>query len=200
MASIILAEDSDDIKEALDAVAMKTGGYMVKQQSYFSTTVSFYPGIEFGTERLKSNGVEDADGTFVGASLPIGVEFAVGINSKVIGSVGLFVQVLDLGAVLNYSLSNDNDDVSTSSDFGFKQVLSPGAYLTTHFKNNPITLGIGASYSPSLREVTSNGITTSANVLQYGVFLAVDLNVFTIFGSRKKLPLSSTSKYKAYED
>ncbi|MBC8756959.1 hypothetical protein H2O64_19970 [Kordia sp. YSTF-M3] len=200
MASIILAEDSDDIKEALDAVAMKTGGYMVKQQSYFSTTVTFYPGIEFGTERLKSNGIEETDGTYIGANLPIGVEFAVGIDSKLIGSVGLFVQVLDLGAVLNYSLSNDNDDVATSPEFGFEQVLSPGAYITTHFKNNPITLGIGASYSPSLREVTNNGITTSANVLQYGVFLAVDLNVFTIFGSRKKLPLSSTSKYKAYED
>lgn len=200
MASIILAEDSNDIKEALDAVSMKTGGYMVKQQSYFSTTVSFYPGIEFGKERLKNTGIEETNGTYIGANLPIGVEFAVGIDSKLIGSLGLFVQVLDLGAVLNYSLSNDNEDVATSPEFGFEQVLSPGAYLTTHFKNNPITLGIGASYSPSLREVTNNGITTNASALQFGLFLAVDLNVFTIFGSRKKLPLSSISKYKAYED
>lgn len=202
MASVILAEDSDDIKEALDAVAMKTGGYMVKQKSYFSTTVTFYPGIEYGTEQLKNDGIQDTDGTYLGANLPIGVEFAWGLPKQPLGlgSVGIFVQVLDLGAVLNYSLSNDNDDVSTTQDFGFKEVLSPGAYLTLHVKNLPITLGLGASYSPSLREITNEGITTSANALQYGVFVAVDLNVFTIFGSRKKIPLSSTSKLKAYED
>jgi hypothetical protein len=199
MASVILAENSEDIQEALDGVAMKTGGYLVKQHSYFSATVSFYPGIEYGQEQIEgTNGLSSSNGSYIGATLPIGIELALGTNWKPIATVGLFVQVLDLGAVLNYSLSNDN--VSTNPEFGFEQVLSPGAYLTLHLVNNPITLGAGASYSPSLREVNNLTTTLQANALQIGFFVAVDLNVFTIYGSRKKIALKSKSRMKSYEN
>ena len=145
MASIILAEDSDDIKDALNSVAMKKGGYLVRQKSAFSATVTFYPGIAYGWETLKSNdGLPNTTGTYTGATLPIGVELAAGTNAKPVGAVGLFIQLLDLGAVLNYSLENDNDGVATNPEFGFEQVFSPGAYATFHITNNPITLGAGA--------------------------------------------------------
>jgi hypothetical protein len=201
MASVILAENSEDIQEALDGVAMKTGGYLVKQHSSFSATVSFYPGLEYGQEQIEgTNGLSSSNGSYIGATLPIGLELAVGTNWKPIAAVGLFVQVLDLGAVLNYSLNNDNDNVSINPEFGFEQVLSPGAYLTLHWANSPITLGAGASYSPSLREVNNLTTTLQANALQIGFFAAVDLNVFTIYGSRKKIALKSKSRMKSYEN
>lgn len=199
MASVLLAEDSEDIKEALNSVANKKGSYLVRQQSHFSATVSFYPGAKFGWETLETSGLPDTEGTYLGVTLPIGVEAAVGTNWKPIGAVGLFVQVLDLGAVLNYSLQNDNEEVSSSPDINFKQVLSPGAYLTIHFTNNPITLGLGGSYSPELRQINADGVTLSANSFQYGFFLAVDLNVFTLYGSKRKFALQSESFEKAYD-
>lgn len=202
MASIILAKDSNDIKDILDEVAMATGGYMVKQRSVFSTTVTFYPGIEYGWENVDQGNGSDAKGTYIGATLPIGVEFAFGTNWQKfpLGAVGVFVQVLDLGAVLNYSLTNKNDDVETTPEYGFKQVLSPGAYATFHVTNTPITLGAGASYSPELRNVTGTTTTVQSSALQFGFFVAVDLNVFTLYGSRKKYPLKSRSLKRTYNE
>jgi len=203
MASIILAEDSNDIKNILDEVALKTGGYLVKQKSVFSGGVSFYPGIEFGSERIDSApGQPSSDGTYIGATLPIGVELALGTDWNPIGAIGLFIQVLDLGAVLNYSLSNDDDLVGANANFGFEQVLSPGGYLTFHFTNSPLTIGAGVSYSPSLREIgqPDEMSTIEANAIQWGIFAAVDLNVFSLFSSKRKISLPSKSLQEAYDN
>lgn len=201
MATIILAETSEDIEKALESVANESGGYMMRQKSYFSTTLSFYPGAAAGIESTKVTGQESTKGSFASATLPIGVEMAVGTNWKPIGAVGLFVQILDLGAVLNYSLSNDNEELSSNPDIGFKQVLSPGGFITLHITNSPITLGLGAKYLPSLRTITTaQDVELQANSLQVGAFLAVDLNVFTISGSKKKFSLDSKSIKTAYNN
>ncbi|MGB5819803.1 MAG: hypothetical protein WBG90_09990 [Saonia sp.] len=190
MVNIVMAENSEDIENALEVAAMETGGYLVKQNSKFSATVSFFPGIEYGWEQIDSSGGQDGDGSFIGATLPIGVEFAWGTGWKsTIGAVGVFVQVLDLGAVLNYSLENDNNGLANRTDFGFKEVLSPGSFLVAHLKNVPVSLGVGVSYSPSLREIGMDDTTIDANALQWGFFLGVDLNVFTLFGSDTKISL-----------
>ena len=207
MASIILAEDSNDIKDALEGAAMKTGGYLVRQKSHFSTSVTFYPGFELGRESLSNGGQKlpnssetSVKGNYLGVALPIGIEAAAGLDWKAIGAIGVFLQVLDLGAVLNYSLNTSGEDsISTLPEFGFKQVLSPGAYLTIHFANNPITLGTGWSFSPDLRTINGEIQSVNVNSTQFGFFLAVDLNVFPIYASRKKHRLKTKSFRKAYD-
>ncbi|MEP2935489.1 MAG: hypothetical protein ABJM06_07210 [Gilvibacter sp.] len=192
MATIILAKSSDDIKQALESVANQTGGYIIKQKSYFSTTLSFYPGAAAGFESVKASGQESTSGAYASATLPIGVEWAVGTNWKPIGAVGLFVQVLDLGAVLNYSLNNDNAALNENPEIGFKQVLSPGGFITLHITNSPITIGLGAKYLPELRTIsTDQTAQLQANAFQVGAFLSVDLNVFTLSASDNKYPLNS---------
>lgn len=195
MATIILAESSEDISQALESVANQTGGYIVRQKSQFSTTVSFYPGAAAGFESSKVSGQSSTSGSFASATLPIGVEWAIGTNWKPVSAVGLFIQVLDLGAVLNYSLNNDNEQLNDNPEIGFKQVLSPGGYLTLHITNSPITIGFGAKYLPNLRTISASDQSPElqANVFQVGGFLAVDLNVFTLSTSKKKFALESKS-------
>ncbi len=188
MVNIVMAKDSKDVENALEVAAMETGGYLVKQRSRFSTTVSFFPGIQAGWEQLDGADVEEGNGSYLGATLPIGVELAWGTGwKKGIGAVGVFVQVLDLGAVLNYSLDNDNANLNNRTDFGFKEVLSPGSYLLLHAKNIPIVLGAGVSYAPALREIRMDDVTVEANALQFGFFAGVDLNIFTLFASDRKI-------------
>lgn len=187
MVNIVMAEDSEDVENAIEAAAMETGGYLIKQNSKFSVTVSFFPGVEYGREEVDGEGGQKGNGSFIGATLPIGVELAWGTNCKGIGAVGAFVQLLDLGAVLNYSLNNDNEQLANRNDFGFREVLSPGAYLMAHIKNAPIVLGGGISYAPSLREIGLEENSIEANAFQYGIFLGVDLNVFTLHGSDSKI-------------
>lgn len=206
MASIILAEDKDDIQEALEGAAMKRGGYLLRQKSAFSTSLTFYPGYEYGWEFLNAPPASQSDsisadlkGNYTGVTLPIGIELAMGTNWRPIGAMGLFLQVLDLGAVLNYSINNQSDSVSTLPVFGFQQLLSPGAYITIHLANNPITIGGGISFSPNLREIKNGAAVFQSNALQAGFFIAVDLNIFPIYTSKKKYVLRSKSMKDAYE-
>ena len=193
MANIILAEDKDDIKAALDEAAMKRGGYLVRQRSQFSATMTMLPGYEWGEERLDVAGNEVGTGSYMGLSLPIGVEVAMGTNWKPIGAIGIFLQVLDLGAIMNYSVNNTNDSINTIPEITFAQVFSPGAAFTVHLANNPITLGYSVTYSPSLRRVSVEGNVLGANALQHGIFIGVDLNVFPIYTSKKKFKMNSKS-------
>ena len=208
MTNIILAEDSEDISNALEAAAMKTGGYLVRHNSSWSASVTFYPGVAAGREVLKGLTFEDESGKiekhgYIGVTLPIGIELSKGTNWKGIGAIGLFVQALDLGALLNYSINTPSPDSSMSiannPEIGFEQVLSPGVYLTLHLANSPITLGGGISYSPDLRNVTVEGVELRPNALHCGVFLAVDLNVFPIWASKKKYQLKTKTLHAMYK-
>lgn len=203
MVNVLTAENSDDVKEAFEDAAMKTGSYMVKQTSKFSATVTFLPGFALGREYARMGGSSQVapaflqPATFTGMCLPIGMEFAVGTGSRGIGAVGLYAQVADLGAVMNFRLKQTtvNDTVGAdtlavtdiSPEIGFRQVLSPGLGVVCHVAKAPIAFGARMSYAPLLRSLEVNGDPTlQASVWQVGGFVAVDVTVFQFFASRKK--------------
>lgn len=66
-------------------------------------------------------------------------------------SWGVFIGVLDLGAVVSARLSGDTLGLPT--DLKLVQVFSPSVYLTYGFKNAPISLGAGIQYMPQLRKI-----------------------------------------------
>jgi hypothetical protein len=190
--NILTAKNSDDIEAILNEFAMGTGGYMVKQTSASAFTVTFLPGVAGGAELLQvrdpNGGTTYNIGAFGGATLPIGIEYSIGIpNCKLLGAIGIYGQAADLGAVLNYRLTN-TDTVPVTPQIGFQQVLSPGAAFLMHFKNVPIVFGAGLSYSPALREVSSGGATTyEAHSLRLGASITVDVTVFQLWASKRKL-------------
>lgn len=200
MVNVLTAETSDDVKEAFEDAAMKTGSYMVKQTSRTSLTVTFLPGFAVGREWASDAAQADASSlsptaTYMGMSLPIGLEFSFAPCK--IGTWGVYAQVLDLGAVMNFRLSQTPltdttgvDTVTTTSispEIGFRQVLSPGLALLYHVPKAPIVFGARASYAPLLREVNENGSPVLQNSMwQVGGFIAVDVTAFQLFASRKK--------------
>lgn len=205
MVNILTATNSDEVKEALEEAAAPTGSYMVKQTSTSSLTVSFFPGVAFGHEFPQANRDLVASGgdtlgyqsgNFVAATLPIGIEMAFGLRTRVIGSIGIFAQVADLGAVLSYRLNSPGDSVSVSSDLTFENVLSPGLGVILHAAKIPIAFGGRVSYSPQLRTISDGNASYGLNMMQVSGFVAVDLTVFQIFASRRKIATSS----KTYGD
>ena len=207
MVNVLTAETSADVQEAFEDAAMKTGSYMVKQTSVTSATLTFFPGYTFGREIAQAPGntglgtslPAPSNASYMGATLPIGIELAIGIKSRVIGAAGLFLQMADLGAVLNYRLTATSDSLGPDSmevkystaispEIGFRQVLSPGLAIVLHTAKAPIAFGARVSYTPMLREVQSDGQPLlQANMLQIGAFVAVDITVLQLFASRKKL-------------
>jgi hypothetical protein len=202
MVNVLTAENSADVKEAFEEAAMKTGSYMVKQSSKFSATLTFLPGFVVGRESpsTSTGGLANSliqPSTYTGASLPIGLEFAVGTGCKGIGAVGLYAQVADLGAVLSFRLRSSSvqdtigpDTVAVtniSPEIGFRQVLAPGLGVVCHVANAPITFGARMSYAPLLRSVDVNGNPgLQASMVQVSAFIAVDVTVFQLYASRKK--------------
>lgn len=193
--NVLSAENSDEVKKAFDDAAMKTGSYMVKQTSKCALTVTFMPGAGGFYETLQPTADAVADGNdlstdegsaTIGAVLPIGMEFSLSVGKGKGGAVGIYGQVADLGAVLNYRLTG-SDSVSSSPNVTFRQVLSPGAYLVYHFPKIPLLVGGGVNYSPQLRDIATDQQTTfQANSVRWGGFLAVDVTVFQVFASRRK--------------
>jgi hypothetical protein len=196
--NVLTAQSSEDIETILDDFAMGSGGYMVKQTSQSAFTVTFLPGVTGGAELLQFPGSSDTTGgtgtagpgigAYGGATLPIGLEYSIGIpDCKLIGAIGFYGQAADLGALLNYRLTN-TDSVPVTPQIGFQQVLSPGAAFLIHFKNVPLTFGAGLAWSPSLRAVTRTGLPgMDAHSLRIGASLTVDVTVLTLWASKRKL-------------
>jgi hypothetical protein len=69
---------------------------------------------------------------------------------------GLFVQVFDIAAVVNYRLSSDSSSSSLPQKILLSKVFSPGITYNLGIKNCPFDIGIGAKYTPELRKIGSD--------------------------------------------
>jgi hypothetical protein len=196
MVNILTAKTAADVESALDEL-IPQGDYKLKNAGNFTVSLSAYPGVFAGLEKVSKNQISSNTSSTAfspGVYLPIGIDLNWGVhcsknkNDNKYGSIGLLLQAVDLGAVLNYRVNNNDPSVSAAPNITFKQLLSPGAAVTWHFVNSPLIVGAGVNYTPGLRDITqSNNTTYQANALRYGVFLAVDVTFFNF----------SVSKYKS---
>lgn len=103
---------------------------------------------------------------------------------------GAFLSVLDLGALATVraggddSANSDDHDVSVdyASKLRFQQVFAPGAYFVVAPWRAPVSLGLGGSLAPSLRNITitEDGSTVSehdAALFRASLLLALDLSL-----------------------
>ncbi|HJT73092.1 MAG TPA: hypothetical protein VJ720_03715 [Chitinophaga sp.] len=192
MVNILEAEKPEQVEAALDELIPK-GQYKLKYKPTLSVSLSAYPGAFGGWERIKkydaSSGTVNRDnssnsnGGSLAFYLPIGLDFNQGISNKM--CVSLFLQVLDLGAVLNYRLNADGDE-QTNPEVSFKQILSPGGSVMMHFPHSPFVAGFGVNYTPDLRKIEeTNGVSYTTNALRYGFFVGVDVTMLHIGLKRK---------------
>lgn len=143
------AENSDEAKELIKAFAAPPASYIQKREYRFNVSITGQPGYFFSMESL------DGQWGFVsGLTLPMGFDLTWklkhGENNS--HSLGLFIQLIDLGSMLNFRLSNDS--VTLPDNVTFEDIFSPGGAINLGFKNSPINLGIGYQYTPALRTIT----------------------------------------------
>ena len=121
-----------------------------------------------------------------GVALPIGAEIQLLSRARsasqaprcftIFCSAGLFVPVIDLGALLSYRMKS-SDEVKTEPNTGFRQVFAPGAYLTLGVSRTAFALLLGGQFMPDIREVTeSSGL--SGHAWRLGGALSVDVMLF----------------------
>jgi|GEM_PF-1552570 len=175
-----VAQNSDDVSKAIEAFALPAGSYSIKRDAIFNISINSYPGILPAVELTWKNKV--CYGSFSPAfTAPVGFSFTA---SKGKGrSYGLFMPIIDIGALTRMYLGSDSTEIenaNTLPEFSFLSVFSPGLYWHWGFKKTPLSLHVGAQYGPGLREVTSTGETQIYESVRFGIGCVLDIPLLNL--------------------
>ncbi len=203
LAQLASVKTSEDMQKILETIAAPPGSYRGKRgnprfikkwakrettRPYRSTlTLNAYVGFQGGGEILRRGDLDRQGlGGRVGLFAPIGLEWSRGLRKS--GAIGGFFSFLDLGALVDYRVSAEpgSDDMTPAADnspnLTFAQVISPGLFLVLAIPGAPISIGVGAAYTPKLRSILTEG-TKDANAvdsLRFGGFLAFDIPILVL--------------------
>lgn len=182
MTDVINSENSDEAKEVIKKHAAPPASFILKREYDKTFSITGQPGYFISAENLDNNWA------FVsGITLPMGFEYTFKLKKgqENSASLGVFAQLVDLGAMLNFRVS---DSSSTLPDeVKISNIFSPGVSLTYGFKNSPVTLGLGYQFTPELRKVTlENGNEIFPNGHRIFFRLAWDIPFINICKSKRK--------------
>lgn len=184
MTDVVNAKNSDETKEVIKKFAAPPASFVLKREYQRTLSITGQPGYFVSMEKLEGN---DQKFQFVsGITLPLGIEFSFKDKkgNQNSASWGVFAQLIDLGAILNFRV---DDETSTLPDLvEFKQIFSPGGSFSYGFKNSPMTIGLGYQYTPELRKVTENGNEVYPNGHRVFLRLAWDIPLINIARSKTK--------------
>lgn len=180
MASVVQAENSDQVKNAIEAVSLPAGSASIKKNSEWNISLNAYLGAFTGEEFLAEK-ESYKWGKTNGVAAPIGV----GVSHR-IGTASLtgFVSLIDLGAVVSYRLND-----STTQDLPelkLKNIFAPGYGLIFGVPKWPISIGYVRQLGPTLREIsdTSTEISDEMNKRWY-FFVGADIPLVNFYTKPK---------------
>jgi hypothetical protein len=176
------ASSADQVNAALARLADSGEGFLGKRNTVRARlTLNAYGGAYGGFETA-----ENRTSTFAGLYLPVGLEITFPGNlgrmlHRKVGTLGLFVQAVDLGALASWRLNGD-DKVEQRPEVGLAQVFSPGAFAVVNISGAPLTLGYGLSWAPELRKLKEEDVTAGSagrvTAWRHGMFIAFDIPLF----------------------
>jgi phenylpyruvate tautomerase PptA (4-oxalocrotonate tautomerase family) len=186
------AQNSDQMQLAFENAASPIGGWQAKRYGEGGFSINAFPGGSFAWEKLirENNSDPTSIAKFsktAGITLPVGFEWlrtssqSAGTSTSgcflLVCNVGLFVPVIDLGAVLSYRLA-PSDTVERSPNATIQQVFSPGIYVDLPLTRTvPINILAGMQLMPALRRLTTPE-TADRSAVHFGVALSMDLQLF----------------------
>jgi hypothetical protein len=199
VASVAQAENSDDVKKAIEAAALPSGSARIKRETPFNVSLNAYTGIFIGHENIKNIDDKVPFNTY-GITAPIGIAISRGHSLFFLGtgkngwqkskygwSSSLFLSLIDLGAVAAYRFKDDEaEQVPTIQ---LKHIFSPGAFISTGIPKTPLSFNLGAQVGPTLRKVitgpgASNDV-SSNTYWRFSASLCVDIPLLNFHTSSK---------------
>ncbi|OJJ20504.1 hypothetical protein BKI52_18790 [marine bacterium AO1-C] len=203
MIGVVNAQNTVQLRDLLGKVVASTGSYLRKRTSLRTFSLSVHAGYYASGELLEST---QTWGINTGFTIPIGLEYTFGFTSKYKpskasknyftranrqrfykgSSLGIFLQIIDVGAMMNYRLF-DNQTQTLPEEITFQQILAPGASINYGLKNTPLTIGVGYQYMPQLRRVDTTTPNRGAlnNAHRFFLRISWDLPVLPIWASKK---------------
>ncbi len=176
IAAIAEAESPQEVQNAIELFALPAGSAKAKKaKGRFTIALNAYTGFGGGAEYLRDEARPEAVASIITA--PVGVSFNRGLGKKS-GSIGLFVPLLDVGAVTAYRFNDRNAEDLPELKWG--NIVAPGLYLTYDTPGKwPVAFGFGAQRGPGLRKVRDDGSLNISSVPAWrlGGFLTIDIPI-----------------------
>ena len=173
-ATVAKAENSDDVQNAIESIALPAGSSRVKRESKTNISINAYCGF-FGGRNF---GSKSAYNSF-GITAPVGIATSFGIKHS---SLSAFVSLIDFGAITAFRFKNDT---TTVSKILLKDIVSPGLFLSWGLPNCPISINAGCQLTPLISSVSSSGNSTEARMFRFTVGLCVDIPVLNLYNRSK---------------
>lgn len=198
MIGVVNAKDVNQMRDLIGRVIATSSSYLKKRTSLRTLSVTVHTGYYASAELLEKS---HTWGVNTGLTIPVGLEYTIGFTSHRKprqaakdyftknnrqrfykgSSLGIFLQIVDLGAMMNYRLFDDQSQ-TLPNDLTFNQLLAPGASINYGLKNTPLTIGVGYQYMPEIRVVKNTGDLNNA----HRIFLRIswDLPLLHIWAKR----------------
>ena len=185
ISSVAVADDAQDVKEAIKAFALPAGSSRVKKESQVNIALNSYVSYYAGDYVRRPSSLQKLPRNVQGITAPLGVSLSYGFNE--FGSVSLYGSILDVGAILTYRLNDDS--TQAIPDVDFSNILSPGFSLVYGFPiirgvNIPLSAGITYQWGPLLSRVAQSGNTFEVERLaRYHFFIGFDIPIVNFFSN-----------------
>lgn len=195
MANVINAENSDDVKKAIQAVALPPGSSSIKKNTNFNIALQAYTGISVGRE-VPNLGTPANQGAFFNAMsiyAPVGISFSTALKSHKnpankynAGSLSAMFTVIDVGAIFAYRFKDPGSTLGDSIKIRLENIIAPGLNVVYGIPKVPISIGTGIQWQPSLVRLTNaNATITNKSGVRWQIFLTFDLPVLNLYTSKR---------------
>lgn len=183
-ANVAQAENSDEVEQAIESVALPVGSASIKKKTCFSIAVNAYLGGFYGNEYLAEK-MSSKWAPISGVYAPVGVTFSWGLNfdKKNYGSLSALINVVDIGAIASYRLQDD--ETEKLPEVTLQNIFAPGLGIVYGFPDFPLSAGWSYQFGPALRKINATEATTDQINRRWQFFLAVDIPIFNLYTRSK---------------
>ena len=178
MANVTNARTAEEVRIAVEAVALPVGSAAVKRRSQYNISLNTYAGPFIAQEYLFDRTTEPW-ATSGGLFAPIGIAVSKGTPY---GSLSFYASIIDIGALVNFRFKDPN--AQRLPEFKLQNVLAPGGYIIYGIPKVPVSIGGGVQYGPQLREINTMAATIDFSAAyRWSLFVGIDiplLNFYTV--------------------
>lgn len=168
IASIVKAQTPEEVENVIEAAALPTGSYSIKQRSSFNFGLNGYIGYTWDF-----NGGLYASGVYA----PVGLAVSTGLCKGKGGALSLFAGLIDVGGIATYRLKDGNTD-NLKQEVRLESIFSPSAQLTYTIPKWPLAVCLGYRRTPKLfySSQTDFMVKDAKNVFNLAVL--IDIPIF----------------------
>lgn len=194
MAGIVKSETPEEAESAIEAAALPAGSSSIKKNTAWNISLNAFIG---GYYSNYTNDVDKIDGSNskVRVAAPVGIAFSKGLghfkNGSTIGSLSLFLNLIDVGGIAGYRLSGDS--IALEQKLTLDDIFAPGGYLVygiglPFLEYVPLSIGYGWQYGSKLYFKRSSGVLAISDKTRWrsNWYIAIDIPLANFWTKNSK--------------